>query len=393
MQGIKCIGPIFDMSGYAEWCRSYILALIKEGVPITIGVDEVRGSSGPIKFEEATPDLGEDGNLLYEHLNKKIPYDAAIAWLTPDWATDQLGPELNKGIKRINMTLWETDRLPAFWLPHLAKFDQVWVPGLWNKQVFEESLQRVNIKVPVKVVHTPVDPNKYHTSKSFTLDRLGLSGVDDSYFMFFFISQWTDRKNFADLLYAYWAEFTENDKTILVIKTYIANNSAQDKEQLRNLLTHLAKTTGKAKLPKFAYIHDVLSTETVYALHQRANCFVSPSRGEGLGLGILEALMFDTPIVSNAFGEQTLYLLKDGSITYPHTLTPVRGMPSHINGLYTSDQWWAAPDVRAMATSMRTVFEDKVSNQLFNLQACKEKITSYFSSQECIKEITEALQQ
>lgn len=379
------------MSGYAEWCRSYILALIKEGIPVTIGVDEVRGSNRPIKFEEATPDLGEDGNLLYEHLNKKIPYDAAVAWLTPDWASDQLSPELSREVKRINMTLWETDRLPDFWLPHLAKFDQVWVPGLWNKQVFEKSLQRANIKVPIKVVHTPVDPNKYQTNKEFNLKQLSLPEVDDSFFMFFFISQWTDRKNFSDLLYAYWAEFTENDKTILVIKTYLANNSIQDKEQLRNVLTHLAKTTGKSRLPKFAYIHDVLSTETVYALHKRADCFVSPSRGEGLGLGILEALMFDTPVISNTFGEQTLYLLKDGAMVYPHTLTPVRGMPSHINGLYTSDQWWAAPDVRAMAANMRTVFEHRFNKQFFDLKSCKEKITRNFSAKECINDIIKAI--
>ena len=69
IKGIKYISPTFDNSGYAQASRGNILALHSLGVPITLA---------PISFEQASPDLGEDGKILRSLVDKKIDYNVVI---------------------------------------------------------------------------------------------------------------------------------------------------------------------------------------------------------------------------------------------------------------------------------------------------------------------------
>jgi len=353
MKGIKCVAPIFDLNGYAQWSRGYILGLIELGVPLTIF---------PVSFDAQGPkaDLGEDGEILKRYVNKDIEYDTVITWLVPDISKKILAQE-PKSVKRVNMSLWEADKLPDSWIVSFNELNEVWVCGEWNRKIYQKSIdnfytensQYKNLKnLKVKVVPYPANCSEFLEDVSMDIqDIVGDKADFTDYFKFYFISQWNERKNFADLLYAFWSEFTVDDKVLLILKTYISDQSSEDRDKVQNMLQHFNRSTGLKDLPPVLLLHGAFSTEQMVGIHNMCDCFVSPSRGEGLGLGIVEATLTGTPVICNTFGEQVSYI--EGHLyTYNHSLRPVVGM----TGWYNFTQNWASPDVKGMAKQMREVY-------------------------------------
>jgi Tfp pilus assembly protein PilF/glycosyltransferase involved in cell wall biosynthesis len=359
--GIKCIAPILDASGYGEWSRNYIVALIKAGIPVTIN---------PPSFEQVKPELGEMYTQLAPYINKPINYNVAIAWLTPDVAVQFLNAE-RQDIFKINFTLWETTALPQSWISLINKtVDECWLPGEWNAEVFRNS----GVTVPLKIFKYPIDLQSTTWQGAIAPD-INRPGKDDIY-TFYFISQWTERKNFTDLLDAYWAEFQCHERVRLILKTHIKSGDSAEGQALQDHIKLLQGRGIYQKLPETQLVTQLLSREQIFALHQRCDCYVSPSRGEGLGLGILEAGLLGKPVITNLFGEQSSYLNAENAFIYNYSLRPVIGMLP--NARYSSDQRWAQPDLDGMAKQMRFCYENRHAAQERGqrlrqhlIQACK----------------------
>lgn len=343
LKGIKLIAPIFDLSGYAEWSRNYALALHKCKVPLTIF---------PVKMDKTSPELGQDGEVLKSLVSKDIDYNVVISWNVPP-VTEKLFSQEKKDVLKIAFTLWETDKLPNDW-PELINrsVDECWLPGSFNEGVFKNS----GVKVPIRTIPYPLDFSKYSSSSSINLIRADQSRMSDDTYVFYFISQWSERKNFADLLQAYWSEFSEEEKVCLVLKTHLTGN-LEDAQKLTNIISQLKSLGNYKNDPEVVLIAQSLPRDKMFGLHKRADCYVSPSRGEGLGLGILEAGIFGNPIISNLFGEQASYVNEENSYIYNHSLRPVINMP--WSTWYSADQYWAQPDIRGLAKKMRYSFDNK----------------------------------
>jgi glycosyltransferase involved in cell wall biosynthesis len=397
MLGIKCIGPIFDVSGYAEWCRSYVLALIEAGIPVTIGTDLVRGTGRPITFETNKPALGSVEQTLQPYVGKNIPYDTVIAWLTPEMALEQLSVE-PPTVKKINFTLWETDTIHPYWVECLSKScDELWVPGDFNLQVFRSSLAKTELglqtldKIKIRKILTPFQASSYKDIDfSFKIID-GPSGLDISpdTFSFYFISQWSERKNFTDLMEAYWSEFSSKDNVRLILKTYINNHSIEEKQQLGTFFNNTLKSLNSTDVAPISIVHRVLSKAELNALHVKCSCYVNPARGEGLGLGALEATYFNKPVITNLFGEQSSYFEESNSFVYNHTMRPVKNMGSPW---YTIKQNWAQPDIQDLKSKMRFVYENRSSDLVLNkVKAAKDTLTELGNPSNVVKEILKAL--
>jgi len=364
--GIKCIGPVFDASGYAEWCRNYILALIQADVPVTIGTDPVRKTGRPITIEGIHPDLGEKGEILEQYVGKDIDYNVVISWLIPSLAVEQMAKE--EKAKRIVMTLFETSRLHPTWATYCNNLDEVWLPGEFNSKVFTESFADAiekdpsleNLKnITIKTFRYPIDFKDYETSVTVNLAHPETKEpLSDDTYIFYGISQWSERKNFPDLLDAFWSEFTGEDNVVLFLKTYGGNYSDPEHQKIQNIIHTLSSYCNKAtKLPPVAVIRNLLSKQQMLALHKRCSCYVSSSRGEGLGLGMLEAGLFENPVITHKFGEQSSYIDDATGLVYNHTLRPVTKMGRR--SWYMMDQNWAAPDLFDLKEKMRYAFEHR----------------------------------
>lgn len=355
MSGVKYIGPIFDGSGYAEAARNYVLAIHKQGYPITLA---------PITFEQARPDLGKDGEILKSLVNAHIPYDKVIVHSTPDLWRQFTHFEQNKKI--IGCTVWETDSLPAPWTLACNRVDEVWVPCEWNLEVFRQS----GVQIPLIKIPHAIDAPNLEDIQSFNLE-----GVSPDTFVFYSIFQWQERKNPYALLASYSAAFTGVNDVILVLKTY-KHNQGGDKEDIKKLVVDFRKYLTLDHHPKLFLMVDNMSRQDMLSLHKRGDCFVLLQRSEGWGLPHFEAAAMGKPVITPAYGGQTEFLREENSYLVDYQLTPVTGMP--WSPYYRADQFWCEPNLKTAIDQMRRVYNNRTEAAARGDKA-REVIKSNFS--------------
>jgi len=169
IKGIRYTGPILDNSGYAKACRGNILALHSAGVPLNLN---------PISFENISPDLGPDGEVIKKLINNGVDYNVNLTHTTPEfWSKYKLN-----GVKNIGYTIWETTKLHPAWPKYINEgCDKVLVGCTWNKEVFKES----GVNVPIGVVPHGINIEEFDNVTPFNVE-----GVDKDQFMFYSIFQW-----------------------------------------------------------------------------------------------------------------------------------------------------------------------------------------------------------
>jgi glycosyltransferase involved in cell wall biosynthesis len=336
MAGVKYIGPVFDGSGYAEAARNYVLSLHKKGYPVTLA---------PISFEQARPDLGEDGEILKSLVNAQIQYDKVIVHSTPDLWERFTQHERNKYI--IGYTVWETSKLDPRWTKACNKADEVWLPSEWNMEVFRES----GVTAPLyKIPHAIDVPNLEE------LPKLNLEGLPQDTFVFYSIFQWQERKNPYGLLAAYNAAFEGVDDVVLILKTY-NREQGNDLEAVKKLILDFRKYIHLDNYPKIMLIVENMSRESILGLHNRGDCFVLLQRSEGWGLPHFEAAACGKPVITPAYGGQADFLNEENSYPVEYTLCPVTGMT--WSPYYRGDQLWCEPDMAHAMELMREAYVNR----------------------------------
>lgn len=320
IKGIKYIAPMLDNSGYAKAARGYILALHKQGIPLTLS---------PISFEESHPDLGEAAGIINTLINKAIEYDTVIIHTTPEfWSKYR-----EEGKTNIGYTVWETDSLHYTWPDYInTAVDKVLVPCDWNRDVFVSS----GVTVPVYVVPHVVD--EFDFNKAENCESL-LNVPDKDTFLFYNINQWTERKNPLATIKAYWTAFQKDENVGLVLKTYGSNYSAPERDAIKTTIKRLKQMIVLPKYPPIYLILDMLSEDEIIALHKRCDCYIALDRAEGWGMSTSTAGAAGNPVISTGYGGVLQYLNSNNSYLVDYVLTPVSGMP--FSPWYLGSMNWA----------------------------------------------------
>jgi len=367
IKGIKYISPTFDNSGYGKASRGNILALHKQGVPITLS---------PISFEQVRPDLGADGKILNELVNKDIDYNIVLIHTTPEfWAKHKEPDKINCGY-----TIWETSKLHPDWPGYINNNVQKVLVGCdWNKDVFKES----GVDIPIGVI-----PHGINMEEFDGVEPYNIAGVDKDAYVFYDIFQWTERKHPLALIKGYWHEFNSKDNVALVLKTYRGDYSDGEKEAIRTTIKRLKSVTPMDYYPPIYLIPNMLSESEILGLHARGDCYVSLDRGEGFGLSHFTSGAAGNPLIATGFGGVREYAKDDNSYLVNYILTPVFGMP--FSPWYRGDQLWAEADVLHGATLMRQAYENQKESKARG-QILKKYISENFTWDHIGKRIIEEI--
>jgi glycosyltransferase involved in cell wall biosynthesis len=354
IKGIKYINPIFDGSGYSQAGRQYVLALHKLGIPITIS---------PISFELAKPNLGEDEKILRSLVNKKIDYNVVLCHTTPEFWEKFKEP----GKIFIGYTIWETSKLHPSWSKYINDTADLCMVGCdWNVGVFKDS----GVSIPVVNVPHIMDVNEFKNITPYNIN-----GIDTSAYVYYFIGQWTERKNVLSLIKTYWRTFRHEENVALVMKTYRNDYSDSEKDAVRTTMKRLKSVCAMEgyTYPPVYLILDMLSDMEIKGLHARGNCYISLDRGEGFGLSTATAGAAGNPVIATGFGGATEYLKKDNSYLVDYVETCCHGMP--WSRWYSLDQYWAFPNEKHASELMRYVYENQTDakNTGLNLQSDIDK--------------------
>ncbi|MFA5409685.1 MAG: glycosyltransferase [Bacilli bacterium] len=336
IKGIKYISPIFDLSGYGQASRGYVLALHRMGIPLTLS---------PVSFESVKTDFGKNGEILRSLVNKPIDYNVVIIHLTPEhW------PRFCEiGKRNVGYCVWETSLLHPTWSGYInGNVEACMVSCEWNVEVYKNS----GVTVPVFSVPHGIDMLEYNDIEPYTV-----KGVDPEAYKFYSIAQFTERKNPTALLYSYWAAFCKGENVALIFKTYKDGFDEKSKKDLRDIINVFKGMIVLDQYPPVYIIQSPLDRKEILGLHKFGDCCVSLDRGEGFGLTPFEAGAVGNPIIVTGMGGSLEYAKPDNSYLVDHTMTPVFGM--NFIPWYRGDQMWAEPNCANAIELMKYVYNNR----------------------------------
>ena len=336
LKGIKYVGPMIDMSGYAQAARGYALALHKLGVPITLS---------PVSFEAGGADFGKAGQTLKALINKPIDYNVVLIHLTVEHYEKMREP----GKLNIGYSVWETSKIHPKWVDWLnTTVDAVMTASDWGVEVYKNS----GVDIPVFSVPHGIDMDEYEG-----IDPYDIAGVKPNAFKFYGIFQFFERKHPMALIKSYWHAFQNNENVALVLKTYRNGFSDEEKNVVKETIKRMKIMMPMENYPPLYLIGNMLDRDEVLGIHKACDCLTHLDRGEGFGLVPFEAGACGTPIMVTGWGGALEYAKPEHSYLVNHTLTPVFGMPT--SPFYRGDQLWAEPDCAQASRLMQHIFKNQ----------------------------------
>ncbi len=318
------VEQVWSVSGPFD--SSYSLALVNRELARALGRGErvaLVSRDGPGAFPadpaflEANPDLAA--------MSARGEAHAAVALRNqyPPHVADMRG-----AVRVLANHAWEESGFdPALVREFNASLDLVTVTSRYVAKVLRDN----GVRVPIAVVGNGAD----HV-------RPAAPAPDGGPFTFLHMSSCFPRKGVDVLLEAWGRAFTAADGVALVIKGFPNphNDVASQLEAFR------ARVPGHAAI---TLIDAELDEAAVAGLLDGADAVVCPSRGEGFGLPLAEAMARGTPVVTTAHGGPVDFCTAETAWLVDYEFAYAR---THL-GLF--DSVWAEPDVGSLVQALRDV--------------------------------------
>ncbi len=260
---------------------------------------------------------------------------------------DAFGPV--RGRHTVGWTMLEVTGLPPAWVTGCNSMDEVWVPASFNVETFRSS----GVTAPIHVMPLGVDIDYFHPE---------ITGYRPSTrFTFLSVFEWGERKAPEVLLRAFAEEFKDSEDVLLLLSVFNRDPQVDVERQI-----------GDLNLPPGAPVVVMLNSQftahQMGSLYRSADCFVLPSRGEGWGMPVLEAMACGLPTIATRWSGPADFLHE--GVGYP--LEPLRLVPAEARCPYYEGFEWADPDVEQLRALMRQVADDPEAARLKGLAAAAE---------------------
>ena len=225
---------------------------------------------------------------------------------------------------------WEESEYLKEYLDDFERsFDFVCVMSPYVKKVLEDN----GITIPVFFAGLGTDHIKKIESKPYPLKT-------KKKFKFFHVSSCFPRKGVDLLLSAYVETFSKEDDVVLIIKTFPNPHHYIEK------MVEEAVSKNPSP-PEVEIINEDIEDEVLKWLYEISDVVVFPSRGEGFLLPAGEAMQLKKPVITTAFGGQTLFCRNDTAWLLPFRLEKAK---THFDLPFS---YWAEPDKEELKRLIR----------------------------------------
>ena len=274
----------------------------------------------------------------------------------------------------IKWGIFETDSLPDDYISYLNRSHLIWVPSQWAKTIL---LSHGIGGDQIHVVHEGVDPDIYHP---YCRPKLSNRGV----FRFFMCGKKETRKGFDELLQRFKIAFGTDAKTELHLK---ADYFWGGRGQANAKQNELARQIDDLGLKNVVPISNALSTSDMALIYNNYDAMIFPSRAEGWGLPLIEAIACGLPAISTYYSGHTEYLAAiDGQfVRLDHQLHPIT-CPEFLQHWKSGGQW-AVASPEEIATKLVFLKENYNSFQqhaMFASQTIRDRFSWRHAAEQAV---------
>ncbi len=329
--GVLWRGPLTDPSGYAAGGRAFVRGLSELGAAVRI-----EPQAWSHRTALAPADRALLGGLLGTDMER---VDARVEHTFPPYA--DLG---RPAPLRVLRTMFETDRIPRDWVAHCNRADEVWVPTEHNRAAFLAAGVEDERLV---VIPEPFELDRLHRDAP-PLDIPGAHGT-----VFLAAFDFSLRKGWDVLLEAWCTAFAGHDDVTLALKVWSTTRGMDSGGMHRAIAGHIvALGLDPGRVPDIVIIDELLDPEAMAGLYAACDVYVSPTRGEGWGRPVLEAMAMGRPAIATAWSGPAAFV--DAATGWPLSfrLAPVPDEAVAEVAAYAG-HLWAEPDVDDLRSALR----------------------------------------
>jgi len=350
---------------------SYSLALLNREMALTLNKlypDQVSlySTEGPGDFKPNNKFLNSHPVIkkMWEISEKALSVDMVLRNLYPPRVHDMKGL-----INAMNIYGWEESVFPREYIEDFNVYlDILPVMSNYVKKVMIDN----GIQIPVEVIGDGVD----HILKIQAKKYNGYLGKG---FKFLYVSSAFPRKGVDILLKAYVNSFTNKDNVSLIVKTFpnIHNNIKEQLEVIKK---------DYPDCPEIILINEDLPYEYIVDLYHKCDCFVAPTRGEGFGLTIAEAMLLGLPVIVTGYGGQSDFCNEDSCWLIDYEF---KNAKTHFK-LFNSV--WVEPKVEHLAKLMKMIVNLPRKEIEKKTRKAKQFILKQYKWEDCGKRLIKAIQ-
>lgn len=220
------------------------------------------------------------------------------------------------GVRNVAVPFHEWDRYPTAWVRRLDAFDEVWAAT----RFLASTLRRSGVGAPIRVLPPALDLHPTPVKRTWTAG---------SPFRVLFVGEPHFRKGHHLLIEAVRRLRLSPRHLTLTLKTSPDCAWMVSEPGVRRIASRWSRTR----------------LRDLYASH---DAFVSASLGEGLGLGVAEAMLAGLPVATHRWGGHADLVTLGGYVRVPHRVVPQ---------VFCSKPEFYAPDQRCALTSPDTIAE------------------------------------
>lgn len=343
-------GPFDSSYSLALVNREIARGLVACGQAVSLHSTEGPGDFLPSQdFLDKNPDL----DVLYQRSVHESPLDVDVTSrnLYPPRVLD-----MQSRLNFLHAYGWEESGFPTQWA---NEFNAT----LQGMTVMSEHVRKImidhGVTVPVTVSGLGVDHwDGIVPDPDYHLRAKG--------FRFLHVSSCFPRKGVDAMLRAYGQAFCAQDDVTLVIKTF--------KNPHNEIHLWLAQARGdRINFPDVIILEEDFSESTLKALYEQCHALVAPSRAEGFGLPMAEAMLSGLSVITTAWSGQVDFCREDTAWLIDYSFSRAQ---THF-GLFNTA--WADPDEQHLCLLMKEVAIAPEETRLQKIRAGQALLRQHFT--------------
>ena len=355
-------GPFDSSYSLALLNRELARALRDAKVDVRLHSTEGPGDFEPdAGFLEQNPDIAA---MVVSGSEAQAPVALASRLLYPPRVDD-----LPADCGLLHLYGWEEGELPREWVGDFNRHLQ----GITTMSHYVRKVLIDNgVTVPIVVAGVGVD----HWER-VAVDPDYQFPVSEPGFAFLHVSSCFPRKGVDVLLKAWGDAFTREDDVTLIIKTF---------PNPHNTARHLLEDARASyqNYPDVIIIEEDLSDSALKALMLSCDALVAPSRGEGFGLPIAEAMLSGLPVIATGYGGHMDFCDHENAWLVDFTFARAR---THFA---LSDSIWAEPDCEDLARQLRAVYDATPEERKRRALAGRDRLLGRYSWGQVARRVMDA---